>query len=206
MYKAFPVEGGYEVFWCPSAPQHYADKIPYDGRIRNKSAAHMQARRLNGKIATPGRLLLKDVLDATEHMIQEDVPHVIVLHMDDLARSYVDVRQRLAVFLQSYQIYLDRIYVVRAVYSYSHDFDAVALSIHTYVRKMPSTHRTDYAIVSCVHRFVLTKADFTWVNEEVSDIFYCEGHKRRGAKRFYTSNMSKHVYETSAITHESYQI
>lgn len=29
MYKVFPVEGGYQIFWCPSAPRHYADKVPY---------------------------------------------------------------------------------------------------------------------------------------------------------------------------------
>lgn len=39
MYKVFKVEGGYEVFWCPSAPVHFADKIPYDGKVYKQPAA-----------------------------------------------------------------------------------------------------------------------------------------------------------------------
>jgi hypothetical protein len=33
MYEVFKVEGGWQVFWCPSAPTHYSDKVPYDGHI-----------------------------------------------------------------------------------------------------------------------------------------------------------------------------
>lgn len=29
MYRVFPVEGGYQIFWCPSAPHHYTDKVAY---------------------------------------------------------------------------------------------------------------------------------------------------------------------------------
>jgi len=39
MFKVFPVEGGYQIFWCPSAPMHYADKIPHDGRVYSKKQA-----------------------------------------------------------------------------------------------------------------------------------------------------------------------
>lgn len=36
MFKVFPVEGGYQIFWCPSAPMHYADKIPHDDKVYSK--------------------------------------------------------------------------------------------------------------------------------------------------------------------------
>jgi len=39
MFKVFPVEGGYEIFWCPSAPRHYQDKIPHDGKVYTKKQA-----------------------------------------------------------------------------------------------------------------------------------------------------------------------
>jgi hypothetical protein len=48
MYKVFEVEGGYEIFWCPSAPYHYNDKIPYDGRIyAHRAAAYRRVKQLN---------------------------------------------------------------------------------------------------------------------------------------------------------------
>jgi hypothetical protein len=48
MYKVFPAEGGFEVFWCPSAPIHYNDKIPYDGKIYSKKqAAYRRCKQLN---------------------------------------------------------------------------------------------------------------------------------------------------------------
>ena len=47
MYKVFPVEGGYEIFWCPSAPTHFNDRIPYDGKIYpQKQAAYRRRKKL----------------------------------------------------------------------------------------------------------------------------------------------------------------
>ena len=51
-FKVFPVEGGYEVFWCPSAPMHYADKIPHDGKVYStRQAAYRRKQHLNEKLA-----------------------------------------------------------------------------------------------------------------------------------------------------------
>lgn len=51
MYRVFAVEGGYEIFWCPSAPVHYADKIPYDGRVYSKrQAAYRRCKQLNEEL------------------------------------------------------------------------------------------------------------------------------------------------------------
>ena len=39
------VKEGYEIFWCPSAPMHYQDKIPHDGKIyvyRQSAYKHMK--------------------------------------------------------------------------------------------------------------------------------------------------------------------
>jgi hypothetical protein len=46
-YKVYPVEGGYQIFWCPSAPVYYTDRIPYDGKVYSKrQAAYRRARQL----------------------------------------------------------------------------------------------------------------------------------------------------------------
>ncbi len=51
MYKVFKVEGGYEVFWCPSAPVHFADKVPYDGKIyKQAAAAYRRVKELNDRM------------------------------------------------------------------------------------------------------------------------------------------------------------
>jgi hypothetical protein len=48
MYKVFAVEGGYEIFWCPSAPIHYNDKIAYDGKVyTTRAAAYRRVKQLN---------------------------------------------------------------------------------------------------------------------------------------------------------------
>ncbi len=48
MYKVFPVENGFEIFWCPSAPVHYADKVPYKGKVYSKrQAAYRRVKQLN---------------------------------------------------------------------------------------------------------------------------------------------------------------
>jgi hypothetical protein len=56
MYRVFEVEGGYQIFWCPSAPVHYADKVPYDGKVYTKrQAAYRRCKQLNeGRIASDG--------------------------------------------------------------------------------------------------------------------------------------------------------
>jgi hypothetical protein len=47
MFKVFPVEGGYQIFWCPSAPMHYADKIPHDGKVyKQRQAAYRRKKQL----------------------------------------------------------------------------------------------------------------------------------------------------------------
>lgn len=48
MYKVFAVEGGFEIFWCPSAPIHFNDKIAYDGKIYStRPAAYRRVKQLN---------------------------------------------------------------------------------------------------------------------------------------------------------------
>lgn len=48
MYKVFAVEGGFEIFWCPSSPIHYADKISYDGKVYStRAAAYRRVKQLN---------------------------------------------------------------------------------------------------------------------------------------------------------------
>jgi hypothetical protein len=52
MYKVFPVEGGWEVFWCPSAPYYYSDKSPYDGKVyTTRSAAYRRMSKLTQALA-----------------------------------------------------------------------------------------------------------------------------------------------------------
>lgn len=51
MYKAFAVEGGFEIFWCPSAPIHFNDKIPYDGKVYpQRQAAYRRVKQLNDRL------------------------------------------------------------------------------------------------------------------------------------------------------------
>lgn len=48
MYKVFAVENGWEIFWCPSAPTHYNDKIAYDGKVyTTRAAAYRRVKQLN---------------------------------------------------------------------------------------------------------------------------------------------------------------
>lgn len=48
MYKVFAVEGGFEIFWCSSAPIHYNDKVSYDGKIYStRAAAYRRVKQLN---------------------------------------------------------------------------------------------------------------------------------------------------------------
>lgn len=51
-FKVYRVEGGYQIFWCPSAPMHYADKIPHDGKVYSKKqAAYRRAKQLTEDLA-----------------------------------------------------------------------------------------------------------------------------------------------------------
>jgi hypothetical protein len=50
-YKVYKVEGGYQIFWCPSAPVHYADRIPYDGKVYSKrQAAYRRVKQLSEEL------------------------------------------------------------------------------------------------------------------------------------------------------------
>lgn len=50
-YKVFPVEGGFQIFWCPSAPIHYNDKIPYNDRVYpQKQGAYRRCKALNERL------------------------------------------------------------------------------------------------------------------------------------------------------------
>ena len=52
MYKVYEVEEGYQIYWCPSAPIHYNDRIPYDGKVYSKrQAAYRKAKQLTDRLA-----------------------------------------------------------------------------------------------------------------------------------------------------------
>ena len=52
MYKVYEVPGGYQIFWCPSAPTHYNDRIPYDDKVYSKKqAAYRRNKQLNEQLA-----------------------------------------------------------------------------------------------------------------------------------------------------------
>lgn len=60
MFKVFEVpkevegktEQWYQIFWCPSAPMHYADKIPHDDKVyKHRQAAYRHKKRLEEKLA-----------------------------------------------------------------------------------------------------------------------------------------------------------
>jgi hypothetical protein len=52
MFRVYPVEGGYQIFWCPSAPMHYSDKIPHDDKIYTKrQAAYRRKKQLDEELA-----------------------------------------------------------------------------------------------------------------------------------------------------------
>jgi hypothetical protein len=71
MFRVFEVprevegkpEKGYQIFWCPSAPMHYADKIPHDNKVYSKKqAAYRRRKQLQdalNKNVIPPRLSLK---------------------------------------------------------------------------------------------------------------------------------------------------
>ena len=51
MYRVYKVGDKFEIYWCPSAPVHYNDRIPYDGKLYSKKqAAYRRAKQLNEKL------------------------------------------------------------------------------------------------------------------------------------------------------------
>ena len=69
MYEVFPVEGGYQIFWCPSAPIHFADKVPYidsknvskNGVYKQRQAAYRRKAELNKKLREQEKETSKEV-------------------------------------------------------------------------------------------------------------------------------------------------
>ena len=50
-YKVFKVEGGWEIFWCPSAPLHYDDRKVYDGKVYpQRPGAYRRVSQLNKEL------------------------------------------------------------------------------------------------------------------------------------------------------------
>lgn len=51
MYKVFKVGGEYQIFWCPNAPTHFMNKVPYDGKLYStKAAAYRRVKQLNDEL------------------------------------------------------------------------------------------------------------------------------------------------------------
>lgn len=51
-YKVYEVEGKFEIFYCPHAPLHYNDRVPYDGKLYSKrQAAYRRCKQLNEQAA-----------------------------------------------------------------------------------------------------------------------------------------------------------
>lgn len=51
VYKVYQVGDKFQVFYCPSAPLHYNDKFPYDGRLYTKrQAAYRRCKQLNEQL------------------------------------------------------------------------------------------------------------------------------------------------------------
>lgn len=60
MYKVFEVEGGFQVFWCKSAPTHYNDKEPYSEKVyRYRQGAYRKCKQLNDGTTRDARKLLQ---------------------------------------------------------------------------------------------------------------------------------------------------
>lgn len=53
MFRVFKVDGAYQIFWCPSAPLHYEDKVPaepWKKPYSTKSAAYRRCAQLQDKL------------------------------------------------------------------------------------------------------------------------------------------------------------
>ena len=65
MYKVFEVateEGKkYQIFWCPSAPHTYTDKVPYTDRLYpHRQAAYRMCKKLNEGNTRDARVRAKE--------------------------------------------------------------------------------------------------------------------------------------------------
>lgn len=50
MYKVFKVGEKWQIFWCPSAPHHYNDRVPVDGREYDfRQAAYRRCKQLQDR-------------------------------------------------------------------------------------------------------------------------------------------------------------
>jgi len=50
MYKVFKVQGGWQIFYCPSVPLHYSDKVPYSEKVYPQpQGAHRRCAQLNDR-------------------------------------------------------------------------------------------------------------------------------------------------------------
>ena len=50
-YKVYKVGDRWEIFWCPSAPVQYTDRIPYDGKLYTKRpAAYRRVKQLSDEM------------------------------------------------------------------------------------------------------------------------------------------------------------
>jgi hypothetical protein len=51
-YKVYKTGEEYEIFYCPYAPLHYNDRVPYDGKLYSKrQAAYRRCKQLNQQAA-----------------------------------------------------------------------------------------------------------------------------------------------------------
>lgn len=52
-YKVQEVEGGFQIFYCPSAPVHYNDCVPFNKRVYpQRQAAYRRCKQLNERDAS----------------------------------------------------------------------------------------------------------------------------------------------------------
>ncbi len=67
-YKVFEVQDAagekkYQIFWCPSAPMHYTDRVPYTDRLYpQRQGAYRKCRQLNAGTAREQRRNREEVL------------------------------------------------------------------------------------------------------------------------------------------------
>lgn len=64
-YKVFEVEGGHQIFWCPSAPLHYNDRVPHSPRVYpHPNSAYRRCKQLNERY--------QEAIKKTDEMIKKD--------------------------------------------------------------------------------------------------------------------------------------
>lgn len=69
MYKVFPVEGGYQIFWCPhyldkdarTEEEKLAEKRPYSKKVYSKpQAAQRRKKQLNDSLKEVDKMIARD--------------------------------------------------------------------------------------------------------------------------------------------------